>query len=345
MATTSKKTRYINALLRELTYYKAELQHIKTIYIGGGTPTSLSEALLTVLLAKVAKTVNMQNIEEFTIECNPNDITETKALLFFKYGVNRISMGVQTFNEKHLKFLGRAHTKHDIYHGINVLRNATISNINIDMIFSLPNQTLEELQEDLTLALELDVPHISYYSLIFEEKTKLYHLYLKNKVEMQSEDNEADMYNTVIDTISGNKYEHYEISNFAKQGFQSMHNRVYWENKEYLGLGSGSHSLFKGKRFFNERNVSRYIEKLEASELPNREVEVLEPLREEMIMGLRLMNGVNLKEIELKYNLNLFEEYPELQTYIDQGILQLEEQQLKFTRSGLLLGNLVFSIF
>ena len=345
LATETKKTRYINALLKELTYYKQELQHIKTIYIGGGTPSALDIELLKLLLSKITKTVNMQKVEEFTIECNPNDITEAKALLFFKHGINRISFGLQTFNNNHLSFLNRSHTEENIYQGISILRKAAIDNINVDMIFSLPNQTMEELQSDLEKIIALDVPHISYYSLIFEEKTKLYHLYMKNKVSMQTEDLEADMYNMVIDTLTASGYDHYEISNFSKNDHQSMHNKVYWKNQEYLGLGSGAHSLYKGKRFYNERNVRHYIEYLEEEKLPHRDFEVLEPLREEMIMGLRLMEGVNLKDVEMKYNISILKEYPEVQEFIDNGILELDKNQLKFSRKGLLLGNLVFSIF
>jgi len=345
MATQGKKSRYVYALIKELEHYKNKLQHIKTIYIGGGTPTSLDEELLSLLLKKINSVVNMRNVQEYTIEANPNDITDRKAFLFFRYGINRVSMGVQTFNQKHLDFLGRAHTKEDIYHGVRILQNSQVTNINIDMIFSLPNQTIEELKEDIEHALELDIPHISYYSLIFEEKTKLYHLYEQKKVNATDEDLEALMYNTVIDSIKESGYTHYEISNFSKTGYESKHNMVYWKNKDYLGLGSGSHSLLENKRFFNERNVRKYIENLENGDLPTREFEEIEPLREELIMGLRLLNGVNIKDIEFKYNVSLFKLYPELNDFIDKKILQLDKHNLYFTRDGLLLGNLVFGIF
>ena len=166
----------------------------------------------------------MNTFVEFTIETNPNDITKEKAELFHKYNINRVSVGVQTFNESHLTFLGRTHNKKDVVNAVSNLKAAGIHNINVDMIFSLIKQTKEELYEDLKEVLQLDITHISYYSLILEEKTTLYHLYNQNKVSMNSEDLEALMYNKVIDSMIKFGYQHYEISNFSKPGFESMQN-------------------------------------------------------------------------------------------------------------------------
>lgn len=344
MAKESKKKRYINALLTELKTYKNELKNIRTIYIGGGSPTSLEPKELIMLLSEIRKQIDLSKIAEYTIESNPNDVTPLKANILKEYGINRVSLGVQTFNDKHLTFLGRNHKKADIASSIALLRANDIQNVSIDLIFSLPGQTLEEVQYDIKEAISLKPSHISYYSLIFEEKTKLYYMYEQDKIAMNPEDLEADMYEAIIQTLPGNGYHHYEISNYALKGFESKHNTIYWKNKPYLGIGSGSHSLYQNKRFFNIPNVTKYIEEMTKGGLV-REEEAIEPLRETLMMGLRLLEGVNVTEIEKTYDIKLLERYPALQEYIDTNILTLIDNQLSFTKKGLMLGNLVFSIF
>lgn len=344
MAKDSKKQRYISALLKELHSYKDQLSNLKTVYIGGGSPTSLSDNDLSKVLKTINDLIDVKNLEEFTIEANPNNITKEKAKILYDFGVNRVSMGVQTFNNTHLKFLNREHKEKDIKDSISMLREAGINNINLDMIFSLPNQTMEELEYDIKNVLKLEPSHISYYSLIFEEKTKLYYLLEKNQVSTNSEDLEALMYNEIINSLKSNGYNHYEISNYAKEGFESKHNLVYWKNMDYLGIGSGSHSLYNNKRFFNIRNVTKYIENVYTNHT-SKQHEDIEPLREEMMMGLRLIDGINVMEVEKKYKINLLDTYPKLNYYIKEGLLELENNKLFFTKQGLMLGNLVFSIF
>ncbi len=267
------------------------------------------------------------------------------ANLFNKYGINRVSIGVQTFNDNHLLFLGRTHSKEDVLNAVDNLLKSGITNINIDMIFSLVNQTMEELVLDLEEVVNLPIKHISYYSLILEEKTKLHYLYSQNKISMNSEDLEALMYNRVIDTLKNKGFNHYEISNFSKKGYESIHNMIYWQNKQYLGIGSGSHSLYKDSRFSNIRNVRRYTKSLNEDGYPISEAYEVEPLREEMIMGLRLLAGVNINFVNSKYNVDLLELYPEINDFISKELLVLENDYLRFTRKGLLLGNIIFSIF
>jgi oxygen-independent coproporphyrinogen-3 oxidase len=344
MAKDSKKQRYIDALLKELGSYQNQLKDLKTVYIGGGSPTSLSNSDLIKVLQSINEVIDVDKLEEFTIEANPNNITKEKADVLYSFGVNRVSMGVQTFNDEHLQFLNREHKEEDIKESIRLLRQAGITNINIDMIFSLPNQTLNELRYDLDNVITLNPSHISYYSLIFEEKTKLYYLLEKNEVSTNSEDLEALMYNEIINSLKSNGYLHYEISNYAKEGFESKHNLVYWKNMDYLGIGSGSHSLYDNKRFFNIRNVSKYIENVFTNQ-SSKQHEEIEPLREEMMMGLRLIEGINVTEVENKYKINLLDTYPKLNYYIKEGLLKIENNKLSFTKTGLMLGNLVFSIF
>jgi len=345
MATLSKKTKYIDALIKELKLNKDSFNNIETVYIGGGTPSNLPINLLETLFIAINDVINMDKFVEFTIETNPNDITMEKAELFHKYNINRVSVGVQTFNESHLTFLGRTHNKKDVVNAVSNLKAAGIHNINVDMIFSLIKQTKEELSDDLKEVLKLDITHISYYSLILEEKTTLYHLYNQNKVSMNSEDLEGLMYNIVIDSLVDAGFQHYEISNFCKTGKESKHNTIYWTNLNYLGLGSGSHSLIDGKRYYNESNVTKYINNM-LNDMNEFKVEYeTEPLREELIMGLRLLKGINIEYINTKYNINVLEDYIELNDFIEKGLLVLENGNIHFTRSGLMLGNLVFGIF
>ena len=345
MATLSKKTKYIDALIKELKLNKDSYNNIETVYIGGGTPSNLPNDLLEKLLSSINDVIDITKDIEFTIETNPNDINIEKALLFHKYNINRVSIGVQTFNESHLKFLGRTHNKSDVINAVNNLHKAGIKDINIDMMFSLVKQTKEELLKDIKEVLKLDITHISYYSLILEEKTTLYHLYNKNIVSMNSEDTEALMYNIVIDSLVLNGFNHYEISNFSKTGFESRHNTIYWKNLNYLGIGSGSHSLIDNKRFYNESNVTKYINNI-LNDIKEIKVEYeTEALREELIMGLRLLKGININEINTKYNIDLLKDYDELNEFINKDLLILENGFIHFTRSGLMLGNLVFGIF
>lgn len=345
IATLSKKNNYIDALIKELVNNKDVLKNIETIYIGGGTPSNLPNSLLEKLLSAINENISITKNTEFTIETNPNDISIEKAELFKKYNINRVSVGVQTFNENHLLFLGRTHNKDDVINAVSNLHQAGIRNINVDMIFSLVKQTKEELIEDITEVMKLDISHISYYSLILEEKTTLYHLYNQNKVSMNSEDTEALMYNIVIDSLIENGFNHYEISNFCKNGFESVHNSIYWKNLDYLGIGSGSHSLINNKRFYNESNVTKYTnDKL--NDINEIRVEYdTEPLREELIMGLRLLKGVNIKKVNNKFDIDLLNDYKELNEFIEKKLLVIENGYIHFTRHGLLLGNLVFGIF
>ena len=345
LATLNKKEKYINALVKELKHYKDDLVNIKTIYIGGGTPSSLDLTLLQLLLTTINEVVDLENVVEYSIETNPNDLTEEVISLIKECGINRVSVGVQTFNQSHLEFLGRTHTTSDIYEGIRLLKEFGIKNISVDMIFSLINQTVEELDEDLSEVVKLGVNHISYYSLILEERTKLYYLYEHEKISMNSEDLEGLMYNKVIDYLSDSGYPQYEISNFCKPGFESVHNQAYWLNEEYLGLGSGSHSLYKNKRFSSPSNVTEYTEYISNDIYDFHDEYDYSPLVDELIMGLRLNKGINIKEINVKYNVDLLKLYPEIYKFITNNIVEIIDGNLRFTRDGILLGNEVFAIF
>jgi len=345
LAKPEKKASYIDALIKEITTKTLLYKDVKTLYIGGGTPSSLEFDLLEHLFKALKSTFNLSDITEFTIECNPNDITKEKAALFKQYGVNRISLGVQTFNESHLKFLNRKHTNEDVKQSIEIFRSVGIHNISIDLIFSLVNQTLEEIQEDLTCFLKYDLPHLSFYSLIFEEDTKLYHLYEQGKVMMNDDSLEATMYATIIDTLVKANYTHYEISNFAKDNFESEHNKIYWHNDDYIGLGAGAHGKIHGYRYANIRSAQKYIDAMNLHQNAEEYRYPYEPERDYLLMGFRLLEGINLETFKHRFNHDLLETYPALKEKINQKLLIIENGTLKFTRKGLFLGNEIFSLF
>lgn len=344
VATFEKKKKYINALIKELKMNHHKYDQIESIYIGGGTPSSLNKELLELLLGTIQSVIDINKVKEYTIETNPNDITKEKALIFKSFGINRVSVGVQSFNDKHLQFMNRTHRKEDVLSAIKNLKLAGINNISVDLIFSLIDQTIEELEEDLNQLIELDIKHVSYYSLILEEKSKLYYLYTKDKISINSDELEALMYNKVIDTLRSNGFKHYEISNFSKENKNSIHNTIYWTNKEYLGIGSGAHSLYENKRFYNVASVKKYTEAI-INETEYQTVYERNGLEEEMIMGLRLLKGINVTEVNSKYNIDIFEKYDKLHYFIEEDLLELMGDNLRFTRKGLLLGNIIFGHF
>lgn len=345
IATTTKKRNYMNALCEEIKLHKKEYTSLSTIYIGGGTPSSLDLELLETLLQTIKETIDLTNIIEYSMETNPNDITEDFAKLIFKYGINRVSIGVQTFNQKHLTFLGRTHSKEDVFNSIKILRNTGFQNISIDMMFSLIHQTMQELEKDVNEAIKLGVEHISYYSLILEEKTTLSYLYKKNNISLNSNELEADMYEFVINRLAKAGYIQYEISNFSKGNHKSLHNLTYWHNLDYLGLGSGSHSKVENKRFFHATNVTKYINDITSKQYHQYEAEAYDSITDEMILGLRLIEGVSIEYINNKYQIDLLRAYPEITDFINSGHLKLEEGYLALTTKGLFVGNEIFMIF
>ncbi|MFK5884228.1 MAG: radical SAM family heme chaperone HemW [Candidatus Izemoplasma sp.] len=345
IAKESKKESYINSLIKELAFHGDSYQGIRTIYLGGGTPSSLDLTILEKLFINLKKHINLDKVIEFTMECNPNDVDQSLIDLLIQYQVSRVSLGVQTFNQSHLDFLGRTHDKVDVLNAIDLLNINNLTNISIDLMFALTNQTLKDLKEDIAEALKLDIKHISYYSLILEEKTKLYQLYRQKKISLIEEDLEGLMYNIVIDSLTENGYNHYEISNFSKAGYESLHNKIYWQNKDYLGIGASAHSLIGNERFYNIGNTTLYINTANEDLTKIKTSYLREDLREELMMGLRLLKGINVPEVNEKFSIDLFEKYPELHKFIKQNILEYKNDQLLFTRSGLLLGNIVFQIF
>jgi oxygen-independent coproporphyrinogen III oxidase len=285
---------YLEALEKEIkSCYKNEL--IKTIYIGGGTPSSLTIKQLNKLF-NITKIFKLDNDIEFTIECNPENTTDDKLQLFKENGINRLSIGIQTFNNNYLKLLNRSHTKEQAVELINNAKKLNINNISIDLMYGLPNQTIEEIADDINEILKLNIAHISTYSLILEEHTKLYIDNIKNI----DDDLEYDMYKLIIKELQANNYIHYEISNFSKAGYESKHNLNYWNNNNYYGFGLGSHGYIDNIRYENTRSINKYLngEYLYQKE----QLSIKTTMQNEMILGLRKISGVNKQAFINKYN-------------------------------------------
>ena len=288
--------KYLNELEKEIkSRYKNEI--IKTLYIGGGTPSCLNIKQLKRLF-EIIKIFKLSKNIEFTFECNLN-INKEKLEFLYNNKVNRLSFGVQSFNEKNLKFLNRKHNKKDIFNTINLSKKIGFKNINIDLIYALPNQTLEDLNNDLDLFLKLDVNHISTYSLMIEPNTILYN----NKTENIDQDLDYEMYKLINRKLKN--YNHYEISNFSKKGYESKHNLTYWNNLEYYGFGLSASSYIDNKRIDNTRSINNYLNNNYI--LNEEKIDLKRKLEYEFILGFRKIKGINIKQFYKKYNINILE--------------------------------------
>lgn len=328
--------KYLDALEIEIKQiYQGD--PIKTIYIGGGTPSILSIDQLKRLF-KIISIFDTTKLQEYTIECNVENITEEKIILFKKVGINRLSIGVQSFNDKLIKFLGRYHTKEIVFNTIKKVKELGIKNINIDMIYGINNQTMEDLKDDIDNIIKLDVTHVSFYSLIIEPNTKLYIDHAKDI----DEDLNYEMYKYINLRLKSNEFNHYEISNYSKEGFESIHNLVYWHNEEYYGFGLGASSFINNVRNENTRNITKYnsgIFLLNSNTLTPKEM-----MQNEMILGLRLISGVNLVDFYRKYNKTI-EEVFNINKIFMNGLLINKNNYLYIPEDKIFISNEVLIEF
>ena len=288
---------YLISLNNEIkNNYKGE--KIETLYIGGGTPSSLNIEELTNLF-KIIKIFKMSKNLEFTFECNIENITKEKLELLYSNGVNRLSIGIQTFNEKYLKYLNRNHNDKMIKEKISLAKKIGFKNINIDLIYALKDQTLDDLNNDIDKFLELDITHISTYSLMIEPHTKLY---IDNEYNID-EELDYKMYKTIIKRLQDKGYKHYEISNFAKEGYESKHNLTYWNNNEYYGFGVGASGYINSTRYDNTRSINEYFKGNYI--LDSHILDLKETIENEFILGLRKIEGIKKEDFYKKYNIDI----------------------------------------
>lgn len=337
---------YLQALIREFESYKIE--QLRTLYIGGGTPTAISAEQLDYLLSHLTKNLDLSQLEEFTIEANPGDLTPDKIAVLEKSAVNRISLGVQTFNDKQLKRIGRSHNEAQIYESIDSLKRAGFDNISIDLIYALPGQTMADVKENVAKAIALDIPHLSLYSLILEHHTVFMNKMRRGKLNLPTEDLEADMFDYIIAKLESHGFEHYEISNFTKPGRESRHNLMYWDNAEYYGVGAGASGYVDGVRYRNRGPIQHYLKGV-AQGNPRLEEEVLtkqEMMEEEFFLGLRKKEGVSISRFEEKFAENFSNRYGDIVEKLTRdGLVQVTDGRLRMTKKGLFLGDTVAEKF
>jgi oxygen-independent coproporphyrinogen-3 oxidase len=325
-----------------MSYYGDLLYNLKTVYIGGGTPSVLKLPQMERIFKGLENFTNLEELEEFSIEVNPNDVTRELLDLLKKYHVSRISMGVQTFDDRTLKFIGRNHTKEIAMHAYSLLSEYDFKSINLDFIYGIPGQTLRDIEVDLNLIGTLNPDHISYYSLIIEEKTILYHLIKRGKVEELDEDISMDMADLIDKKLAEFGYIKYEISNYAKPGKESIHNLLYWNLEEYLGIGLNASSQYNYMRVKNPERISEYLTGANQEVLTMHIMDDFNPRMEYLLMGLRKTAGINMKRFKEKYKIGVFELFPQLKKHIENGLLEISGESLKFTRKGIYLSNQVY---
>lgn len=337
---------YLQALIREFERY--DIKQLRTLYIGGGTPTAITAQQLDYLLTNLTKNLDLSVLEEFTIEANPGDLTEDKIEVLKQSAVNRVSLGVQTFNDKQLKQIGRSHNEAQIYDTIASLKEAGFDNISIDLIYALPGQTMSDVKENVAKALALDIPHLSLYSLILEHHTVFMNKMRRGKLNLPQEDLEAEMFDYIITELEKNGFEHYEISNFTKPGFESRHNLMYWDNAEYYGVGAGASGYIAGVRYRNQGPIQHYLKAVSEGNARLLE-EVLtkeEMMEEELFLGLRKKSGVSIAKFEERFGISFEERYGQVVAELrQQGLLVPDDEMIRMTKKGLFLGDTVAEKF
>lgn len=337
---------YLEHLLQEFHSY--DIQKLRTLYIGGGTPTALSAPQLEVLLDGLTKNLDLSVLEELTIEANPGDLDEDKIAVLKNSAVNRVSLGVQTFDDKMLKKIGRSHLERDIYENIDRLKLAGFDNISIDLIYALPGQTMEQVKDNVAKAITLDIPHMSLYSLILENHTVFMNRMRRGKLPLPKEEVEAEMFEFIIAELERAGFEHYEISNFSKSGFESRHNLMYWDNAEYYGIGAGASGYVNGVRYKNHGPIRHYLKAVEEgnARINEEHLSLREQMEEEMFLGLRKKTGVSKARFEEKFGTSFDNLYGQVvRDLCHQGLLQVEDQQIRMTKKGLFLGDTVAERF
>ena len=376
---------YVNALIKEIEIYSKELQEYKvqTIYIGGGTPSSIDSELIGMILEKIKESFDVCDNPEITIEVNPGTLLNDKVEDYKKMGINRVSMGLQSANNKELKALGRIHTYEEFLESYRLLRSAGFNNINIDVMSAIPNQSVESYIDTLNKVISLHPEHISSYSLIIEEETYFYEK--QDELKLVSEDDEREMYYKTKEILQNNGYERYEISNYSLKGMESRHNSSYWIGTEYIGFGLGASSYLKDYRYDRIRNIDKYIEvynninvnlakekindKKDSSECNDntdryidnnvlrdyvrRNIEckkeklsIQNKIEEYMFLGLRMTKGISISKFKEVFDKDIHDVYGAIiDKYISMKLITEENDYLRLTEKGIDVSNTILSDF
>lgn len=350
---------YTDSLLRELEFYGDQTDWrgrvVQSIFFGGGTPSTFKPASIGKLLAWVAATFAINLDCEITLEANPGAVDSGKFFGYRDAGVNRISVGVQSFQPELLKFLGRAHSADEAKRALEIVRQAGFDNFNFDLIYANPGQTLAALDADLDTALEFQPPHLSAYNLTFEEGTPFHHEYRAGRMKHLGEDEEIAMAELIEQKLRAGGLSRYEISNYARPGYPSRHNVNYWRSGDYLGLGAGAHSYKRGesdvesgRRWCNEKSPGRYMTQIAKSRhaiVECEDIDLMKAAGEFMFLGLRMTEGISIETFRASFGKPPEEVYPRIRTWIEGDLLEENSGYLRFTAKGILLANSIFVEF
>lgn len=333
---------YIDNLIKEIKIYQDKLScEIDSIYIGGGTPSYIDGKYIK-KIREALDGFKIGDIKEFTIECNPNSISKDKLLLYKDLGINRISLGVQSFDDKVLKAIGRNHTAAIALSDIDLIRNVGFDNLSFDLMLNLPNQDYNSVKNDLEMVKKISPEHISWYSLILEEGSRFYTLDKKGKLDLMDDDKEVDIFNEVVGEIEKIGLKRYEVSNFAKDGYQSFHNKKYWEGEGYIAFGMSASGYLSNYRYTNTRNFIHYSDRINKKILPIDDYNYIDKNEREIeyiIFKLRETSGINLAEFKKKFGHDFLEKYKkEIERFANQDFFIID-QNFKFSQKGMNLSN------
>lgn len=342
------KSRYLDAVVRELNARHDLLADaegaVGTIYVGGGTPSLLKPCELAVIADGIFSLADRSKIREFTIEVNPDDVTADYASQIAKLGVNRVSIGIQSFNDSELAAINRRHDAAQAVEAVRAFQQAGISNVSVDLIFGLPGQTLDTLACNVDTAIDLGVRHISVYSLTYEEGTTLWNMRKRGLVREADEETTSAMYDLVRRRLAKAGYEHYEISNFAMPGFRSIHNSNYWNGTPYLGLGPAAHSYDGRVRMYNCSNIRQYLEKIECGEVAfvKENAEWWDRYDETVMVRLRTSDGLDVNTIRAEYGeLAADVLLKKAEKFVRQGVLAVVDGKIKLNENGVLVSDYI----
>lgn len=338
--------KYIDALCIELEsrLHEIDKNNITTIYIGGGTPSQLSSTQLVKIINFIKSKIDFSLIEEFTIEVNPDDVTYDYIKECISLGINRVSMGIQSFVDEELKIINRRHDSYQAIKAIETIKSAGISNISIDLIYGLPLQTIESWIYSIQKAIEMNVPHISCYNLSYEEGTTLYKMREKGEIKECDEDTCIEMYDILVKMLADADFEHYEISNFAKRGYYSRHNSNYWNLTPYLGLGASAHSFDGSIRRYNPSSIQKYTSNISESGIAYEEEQetLYEQFNEYIMINLRTMWGVNTQKVKTIFGEELRNHLIKYsRRFIESGDLKEKENTIVLSEKGIMLSDYI----
>lgn len=334
---------YVAYLCKEIALYHDHPAEIDTVYFGGGTPSYLSSQQMAQIMTAIYRHFNLSEDCEISIEMNPESINEAKLVTYLEYGFNRFSMGVQSFDDQVLKLMGRLHNQQTVFDKIDLMQAKGIKRLGIDLMFGNPKQTLQVLQEDVRLAMTLPINHISYYSLMIKDNTPFQRWVLTGQIKLLEDEDERDMYHYIQDQLHQHGFKQYEISNFAKPGYESRHNKKYWQLDNYLGLGLGASSNIDLKRFVNHRRFKDYYKMIDDGQAPiqySEEMTMEEREKEFIMLNLRLLQGFSVAEINQRFKIDFLTKYRQvLEKHVKTGIIRYDNDRVWFTDFGLDVGN------